>query len=133
MDCVTDHTYSNQSEQQADTDSGPSNRKLPSTVQGIQPELMAVSHITERLDSLIQLLGNGLFVQAIQPSQISFTNKGKNRPPVDGENSAHAKRPTSKVQSGDSHNDPGGASSHQENVSDYDHSDRVSIKAPSDK
>ena len=113
MDGVMDHTYSNQPEQQADTDIGPSNQKLPSTLQGIQPELMVVSHITERLDSLIQLLGNGLLAQVIQPSQNSFTNKGKNRPRIDGENSEHAKRPTSKVRSGDSHNDPGGASSHQ--------------------
>ena len=52
---------------------------------------------------------------------------------MDGENSTHPERPTSRVRSGDSHNDPGGAGSHQDNVSDSDHSDRVSIKEPSDK
>ena len=92
-----------------------------------------MSHITERLDSLIQLLGNGLLAQAIQLSQNSFNNKGKKRPPMDGENLAHAKRPTSRVRSGDSHHDPSGANSHQENVSDSDHSHRVSVKAPSEK
>ena len=52
---------------------------------------------------------------------------------MEEENSAPAKRPTSKVRSEDSPNDPGGACSHQENVPDSDHPDRVSIKAHSDK
>ena len=70
MDSVTDHTFSNQLEQQTDKGSGPSNKKLLSMAQGIQPELMVVSHITERLDSLIQLLGNGILAQAIQSSPV---------------------------------------------------------------